>query len=465
MEKASMSIIKNTNQLLSHGNVEQRKISLDIMGYALNAIDSYKAVKRLVRVDRDILTIDSLTYDLSKIGDIYVVGAGKGSSSIAEALEDVLGHNIAKGLVIEKRGQGRQLKRIDVVEAGHPVPDEKAVEGTEKIIEIANGATKGDIVFACITGGCSSLMTLPPDGISLEDVKKVTNLLLTCGAEIQQVNAVRKHMSRVMGGRLAMLIHPAELINLIVVDEVAGLPWGPTVPDTTTFDQAVSVLKKYDLMEKVPNTVKEHLEKMAPEDETPKISDFKREGVKKHDFILASSDALCEASRKKAEELGYEAMILSTALEGESREAGIVLSGVAKEIETKSRPLRPPCVLIVGGETTVTIVGTPGEGGRNQEFALAASLNIEGSQRIVIASIGTDGTDGPTEIAGGIVDGYTVKRAKEKGIDPFENLRRHNSSYVFRHLDDAIFTGSTGTNVMDLRLLVVGASNLHEPKD
>lgn len=263
-----------------------------------------------------------------------------------------------------------------------------------------------------------------------------------------------------------MLIHPAELVNLIVVDEVAGLPWGPTVPDTTTFDQAVSVLKKYNLMEKMPNTVKEHLEKMDPEDETPKISDFKREGVKTHDFMLAGSDALCEASREKAEELGYEAMILSTALEGESREAGIVLAGVAKEIETKSRPIRPPCVLIVGGETTVTIECPPGEGGRNQEFTLAASPKIEGSRRIVIASIGTDGTDGPTDIAGGIVDGYTVERAKEKGIDLFENLRRHNSSYVFRQLDDAIFTGATGTNVMDLRLLVVGAGNPScEPKD
>ena len=262
-----------------------------------------------------------------------------------------------------------------------------------------------------------------------------------------------------------MLMHPAELINLIVVDEVAGLPWGPTVPDTTTFDQAISVLKKYDLLERVPRSVREHLEKADPKDETPKTNDFEHEGVKTHDFILASSDTLCESSRKKAEELGYEAMILSTAVEGESREAGIVLSGVAKEIEKNNRPVKPPCVLIVGGETTVTIEGTAGEGGRNQEFALAASLEIEGSRRIVIASIGTDGTDGPTDIAGGIVDGYTVERAKNKGIDLFESLRRHNSSYVFRQLDDAIFTGSSGTNVMDLRLLVVAAGNNMEPKD
>ena len=451
-----MSIIKNRSALLSHGTVEGRKIALDVIEHALKAIDSYEAVKALVTLQGNVLRVASLTYDLSKIGDIYIVGGGKGSSSIAEALEHILGDRIKKGLVVEKRGQGRKLSKVDVIEAGHPVPDENGVKASNKIIEIAKNAKREDLFFACITGGCSALMTLPAEGISLEDVKKVTDLLLMCGAEIQEINAVRKHVSQVMGGRLALHIHPAEVISLVVVDEVAGVPWGPTVADTTTFRDAISVLNKYALWEKLPDSVRKHLEKADPKEETPKIKDFEREGVKVHNFILASSESVCEAARKRAEQLGYDSMILSTVMEGESREVGIALAGIAKEAEKNRRPLKPPCVLIVGGETTVTITGERGEGGRNQEFALAASLKIDGSRRIVIASIGTDGTDGPTDIAGAIVDGHTVERAKEKKIDLFQNLTRHNSSHVFKQLDDAIFTESTGTNVMDLRLLVVG---------
>lgn len=451
-----VSIIRNKNELLSHGNVEARKAALSIIEYTLGAIDSYELVRELVSLQGNTLRVGSRTYDLSRFWNIYVVGAGKGSSSIAQALEDTLEDKIKSGLVIEKRGQGRKLKRVDVIEAGHPVPDEQGVEGSKKIVEIANSAKQGDLVFACITGGCSALMTLPTEGISLEEVRKVTDLLLMCGAEIQEINAVRKHISQVMGGRLAMHIHPAELVGLIVVDEVAGLPWGPTVDDTTTFADALSVLKKYELLEKVPVSVRKHVQNADPKQETPKVDDFEREGIKAHNFVLASSGTVCEAARRRAQELGYNSMILSTVLEGESREAGIALAGIAKEVETNGRPLKPPCALVVGGETTVTIVGQPGEGGRNQEFALGASLKIDGSRNIAIASIGTDGTDGPTDIAGAVVDGYTVERAKQKRIDVFENLVRHNSSYVFRQLDDAIFTGSTGTNVMDLRLLVVG---------
>lgn len=451
-----MSIIKNRDDLLSHGNAEGRRIVLDVLEYALKAVDSSERVRTIASLEADILKVGSLTFDLSKVGDIYVIGAGKGASSIAEALEDLVGDRIKKGLVIEKRGQGRSLRRIDVIEAGHPVPDEDGVRASKGIFGIANSTKEGDIVFVCVTGGCSALMALPAKGIPLEDVKKVTNQLLMCGAEIQEINTVRKHISELMGGRLALQLHPAEVVGLIVVDEVAGLPWGPTVPDTTTFRDAVYVLKKFDLLEKVPASVRKHLERGDPKQETPKRDTFEREGVKVHNLILANGETVCKAAREKAEELGCSAMILSTVLEGESREAGIVLSGIAKEAETSSRPLSPPCVFVVGGETTVTIVGHPGEGGRNQEFALAVSLKIDGSSNIVIASIGTDGTDGPTDIAGAIVDGCTLERAREMKIDVLENLSRHNSSHVFRQLNDAIFTGSTGTNVMDLRLLYVG---------
>jgi len=450
-----MSIIKNRKELLSHGNREGRKIALNIIEYALKTVDPYKAVRNTVLIDNGRLIVDHLKYDLSEIRNIYVVGAGKGTLRIAEALEDILGNRIKRGIIIEKRGQGRKLKTIKVVEGGHPIPDEVGMEGAKEIVKLAKGAQKGDLVFVCIAGGCSALMPLPVEGMSLEDKKRVTDLLLKSGATIEEINAVRKHISAVKGGRLAKYIYPAEVINLIVIDEVAGLPWGPTVPDTTTFEDAMGALKKYDLWEKVPDSVRKHLQKglSDPSLETPKPKDF--ESLKVHNIILGNNEIVCEAAKKRAKELGFNSIILSTVLEGESREVGIVLAGIAKEIERRDRPLKPPCVLISGGETTVTIVGEAGEGGRNQELALASSLKIDGSKNIVITSIGTDGTDGPTDIAGGIVDGYTLRRTREKGIDAFKSLMKHNSSYVFRQLKDAIFTGSTGTNVMDLTLVVV----------
>ena len=450
-----MPIIKNTRELLSHGSRDGRRVVLDVLESAIGAVNGHELIRGSVVIAGNVLRVGSLTFDLSKTGDLYVIGAGKGSLSIAEGLEEIFASRIKRGLVIEKRGQGRKLKWIDVVEAAHPIPDDDGVRATRKILEIADNAKTDDLVFVCVTGGCSALMTLPVDGISLGDVRKLTEQLLISGAPLREINTVRKHVSEVMGGRLAMRIHPAQTIGLIIVDEVEGKPWGPTVPDTTTFRDALHVLKKYNLLDVVPVSVRKHMEKADPEQETPKLLDFQREKVKVHTLVLANSESLCEAAQKRAREFGCNAMILSTALEGESREAGIVLGCIAREVEEHMRPLRPPCMFIVGGETTVTILGPHGEGGRNQEFALAAGLKIEGSKKTVIASIGTDGTDGPTDAAGAIADGYTAERAREMKTDVYENLAKHNSYHVFRQLGDAIFTKPTGTNVMDLRLAYV----------
>lgn len=448
-------IVKNADEIVSHGNIEGRKIAVDIINYAISEIDSYKLVKNAVRLRGNILKVGSYSFDLSDINNIYVVGGGKGSFSIARGLEEVLGDRIAEGVVIEKRGESRRLRRIKIVEAGHPVPDMEGVRGAREVARIARLAGGKDIVFACITGGCSALMTLPARGISLEDVRETTDLLLKCGAEIQEINAVRKHISAIKGGRLALCAHPAQVVSLIVVDEVRGLPWGPTVPDTTTFKDAEAVLKKYNIWDKVPKSVRRHIERADPEWETPKQEDFERMGVRAYNIVLANSETVCTAAERRARELGLNTLILSTVMEGESREVGIALAGVAREAERSGRPVEPPCVIIVGGETTVTIIGEAGEGGRNQELVLGAALKIEGSRNIVIASVGTDGTDGPTDIAGGIVDGQTVSRAVEKGIDIYNELMKHNSSYVLKKLGDAIYTGPTGTNVMDLRLLII----------
>jgi glycerate-2-kinase len=451
--------ITNHDELLSHGNIKARKIALKVIEDAFIAVDSYEATRKIIQLENDrTLIVDSSNYDLRNIDDIFVVGAGKATFPIAQALDEILGHRIEEGLIVVKAGEKRKLRYIKTIQAGHPVPDEAGLKGAREIMRIAEKAGEKDLVFCLITGGASALLPLPADGISLKDKQAVTNLLLKSGAKIDEINTIRNHLSAIKGGRLAKQIHPAEIINLMVIDEVAGLPWGPTIPDPTSFSDATSILRRYNLDTKAPKSVIRYLTRAEPRGETLKQEDFHREGIKAHNIILADSGKICEAAKMSAEKLGLNSMILSSVMEGESKEVGTALSGVAREIESKDRPLSAPAVVVVGGETTVTIVGKPGEGGRNQEFALATSLKISGSDRIAIASIGTDGTDGPTDIAGAIVDGHTVKRATEKGIDVYENLTRHNSSFVFRQLGDAILTESTGTNVMDLRLLIITKS-------
>jgi len=448
-------IIKNREELLSHGNKRGREATLDVIEYAIKAVDAYEATKKKVNIDNNRLAVGDLSYNLLKVENIYVVGGGKATFSIAQALNEILGERITRGVINVKKGENRRLSHIKVIEADHPLPDEMGLKGTKEIIELTKEAKEGDLVFCAITGGASALMPSPAGKISLEDKKNVTLLLLKCGATIDEINPVRKHISAIKGGRLASYIHPAELINLIVIDEIAGLPWGPTVPDTTTFEDAINVLRKYRLWAMVPDSVRTHLERglTDPSLETPKPKDFK--GLKVHDIVIANNDMACEAAQKRAEALGFSSTILSTVLEGESSEVGVVLAGIAREVEIKGRPLKPPCVIVSGGETTVTITGEAGEGGRNQELTLSLALKIMGSKQIVAASIGTDGTDGPTDIAGGLVDNSTVKRAREKGIDIFEEVRKHNSSYVLMSLGDAIYTGPTGTNVMDLNIVVI----------
>ncbi len=447
--------IKNSTKLLSHGNIKGRKIALDIIEHGLRAVDSYNLTQKTVRITDEKLYVNNLFYDLSKMGNVYIVGAGKATLPIAQALEDILGKKIKKGIVIVKRGQGRKLKRIKVVEAGHPLPDEAGMEGAKEVVRLAKKAGKGDLVFCIITGGASALMPLPAKGISLDDKRKVTDLLLKCGAVIKEINSVRKHISAIKGGRLAMCIHPAEFINLIVIDEVQGLPWGPTVPDTTTFKDAECVLKKYDLWRRTPISVRKHIENglADPSLETPKPRDF--EGLKFHNIILANNEMACEAMKRRAEELGFSSIVLTTVLEGESREAGVILASIANEIAKNGKPFKPPCALILGGETTVTIKGRAGIGGPSQELVLGFSLKIAGNKRIVTVSLDSDGTDGPTDAAGGIADGYTVKRAREKCIDLHRSLMKHDTYNALKKLGDLIVTGPTGTNVMDLNVIVI----------
>jgi glycerate 2-kinase len=477
-------IIENREELVANGNTKGRKLALDIIDYAMESIDAAGLTRNLVSVDGDVLKVGDLTYNLSKMGDIYVLGAGKGVLQIAEALENVLGERIKRGLVIEKRlgdmkrGLERigSFKTIEVLQGGHPVPDEVALEGAKEIIEIAEGAGVGDLVFFCVQGGCSSLTTLPATGLSLEDIKETTKALLECGADIRAVSLVRTATTLLRQGSLAKHVHPAEIINLVVNDYVWDFPrfscssqeqhrdsyyagWGPCVPvmesDRSRLESVVDILRGYDVWEKIPHSVKDYLTHADLSSHAQTVKDFERMGIKWHTFVLAGPEYGAEAANRVAQEIGVNSIILSSAIEGEAAEVGVVYAAIAKEIAKNGRPLSAPCALIASGEMTVTIVGEHGEGGRNQECVLSAALKLDGSKDVVVASVGTDGTDGPTSIAGGIVDGYTVKRAREKGIDIFENLKKHNSFYVLTELGDGIRFNEPGNNVCDLSLIIV----------
>jgi len=453
-------MIKNKEIILSHGNRRGREIALDIVEYAVNAVNGYASTKRMVHAKNSELTVENLRYDLARLENVYVIGAGKATFSIAQALDEILGERISRGIVIVKRGERRRLRHVRVIEAGHPVPDQKGLEGTKEIVEIAKSVKKDDLVFCIITGGASALMPWPAANVGFEDKKIVTEMLLRSGAKIDEINAVRNHISSIKGGKLAKYLARAAIINLMVIDEISGRPWGPTAPDPSTFMDAVNVLRKYRLWDKVPHSISKYLRKglSDPSLETPKDNDFRN--LKIRNVLLADNRMMCEAATKRSQELGFEPVVLSTVLEGESREAGIFLGSIAREVEERGTPIRPPCALIIGGETTCAIAEPSGKGGPSQELALGASLKIDGSKRIVLVSMDTDGTDGPTEIAGGIVDGLTSKRAKERNLDIFRNLMKHNSSRVLTDLEDAIVTGATGTNVMDLNVIVIGDNRL-----
>lgn len=437
--------IRNRDELLSHGNTDLRRAALDIAEYALSRGDPYKATRELVSLENSILAVGHLTYDLSQRGRIYVLGAGKASLPIARALEDVLGDRIHDSMVAVKEGQKSLTRIIRMREASHPLPDQRGFEASQEMIRLAHEATENDIVFCAITGGSSALAPYPVDGMSIDDKRLVHKLLLESGASIREINAVRKHLSCIKGGRLALAIFPAEIVN-VTVSDVTGDPYDyitcPTVPDTSTFDDARRVLDKYHLWERFPATAASYLRGAGAEMENPK--GFGEHRV--HTFLLVKSSTVCEAAAEKAEELGFAPHILTTEMEGDSIEEGLAFAQKLNAHEESG-----PVALIAGGETTVTLESEGGEGGPNQEFALSAARALSTENQVVL-SLDTDGTDGPTVLAGATTDRSTTERARASGADIELALARHDVSPLLRALSDALITGHTGTNVNDLKL-------------
>ncbi len=454
MDLLKQDYIQNAEQVTDHGNVYLRQMAVDILEHALVAADPYTAIEKLVYLDDHWLSVGDLQFDLEKYERIYILGAGKASRRIAQVLEDILGNWLTGGLFVLKQGDTANLKQTDVVYAAHPVPDENSYLGAKGLLDLANSFSEKDLVITGITGGSSALLAFPPEGINLEDLQRVNEILLLSGADIYQINAVRKHLSRIKGGLLAKEILPATLINLTVSDVVGdALDYitGPTVFDTSTFDDARKVLDKHDLWEKFPTSTCDYLRFGGDAQETPKGF----EGMPLHSFIVVPGDAACVAAEKRAKELGFNSMILTSMLTGEAKEAGSFFASIGREISTFGRPAGSPCVIIGGGENVVTIGDeVKGDGGPNLEFALAASLEIYDLDQVVIAAIDTDGFDGSTDTAGGLIDGSTLKAALDKGLDPERNLKIHNAKEVLARTGDAILTGPTGTNVNDLKLLL-----------
>lgn len=423
----------------------------------LAAADPFEAVRRHVACSGERLRVGERTYDLTR-GRVWVVGAGKASARMGQALEAVLGARIAGGWINVKTGHGLPLRQVHVHEAAHPVPDASGVAGTQEILHLLRRARAEDVVLLCLSGGGSALLPMPVAGVTLADKQRTTQALLACGAEIGEINCVRKHLSRVKGGQLARAAQPAAVAALILSDVIGDpldtIASGPTAPDPTTFAQALAVLGKYGIEGAAPADALAHLragaEGRVPE--TPKPGDplF----AKVQNLIVANNTAAVEACAAKARELGCRPMVLSTRMEGEAREVARAHAAIAREVREHGRPVAPPACLISGGETTVTLRGR-GRGGRNQEFALAAAIALRGVPGIAVLAAGTDGTDGPTDAAGAFADGETVDRAAGQGLRALDALAANDSYRFFDPLGDLLKTGPTGTNVMDLYLVRV----------
>jgi glycerate 2-kinase len=441
-----------------------RQDALTIFNAAVEAVDPYRAVRLNVEVDGDELVVatagGAVRLPLPKAGRgrVLVVGAGKGTAPMAQALEEILGDRLDQGIICVKDGHGLDLGRVEVLEASHPVPDERGVKAGERILELVAGAGADDLVIGALSGGGSALLTLPLVGVALDDLAALTDMLLASGAEIGEINALRKHLSQVKGGRLAAAAAPARVVNLalsdVIGDRLDVIASGPFTADPSTFADGWGVVERYGLADKIPPSVVKCLKAGVAGEipETPKPGDEKVDSVV-HSVVGSNRKSL-DAAADKARLLGYTPIILSSVLEGEAREAAGFLAAVAIEALERGDPIAPPACILTGGETTVTIRGQ-GKGGRNQELALALAAHIEGMDGVVALSGGTDGNDGPTDAAGGLVDGSTVERGRQAGLDLDETLSRNDSYHYLDRVGDLVRTGPTRTNVMDVQLLLV----------
>lgn len=436
----------------------QEKALEDIFKAGVKAVDPERAVQKYVRRQGNQLFVGDCSYILDSYKRIFLIGAGKGTAPMAKAVEDILGPYLNNGWIVVKYGHGLPLKKTDIMEAGHPIPDKAGLEAAEELLKQAQKCTEKDLIICAFSGGGSALLPAPFPPLTLDQKQETTRLLLECGATINEINSIRKHLSRSKGGWLAKEAYPATVVSLLLSDVIGDrldvIASGPTVPDESTYSDCIKIIDRYELSDRLPKSVADYFKKGAAGSlpETPKAGDPVFSKVQ--NLIVGNNRESLLAARERAISLGYNTIILSSQIEGEAREVAQVFAAIGKEISQANLPISPPACIIAGGETTVTIQGR-GKGGRSQELALACAIAIDGWKGISLLSAGTDGTDGPTDAAGAIVNGTTCKRARQTNLYPRDFLLANDSYTFFESLGDLLKTGPTRTNVMDIICMLV----------
>ncbi|RLB21031.1 MAG: glycerate kinase [Deltaproteobacteria bacterium] len=438
----------------------QKKTLEDIFMAGVKAVDPERAIQKYVRRQGNQLFVGDCSYGLDSYRKIFLFGAGKGTAPMAKAMEDILGEWLTNGLIIVKYGHGIPLEKTQILEAGHPIPDKAGLEATEELLKQTQECTEDDLILCVFTGGGSALLPAPTFPLTLDEKQETTHLLLECGATINEINAIRKHLSRSKGGRLAKEAYPATIVSLLLSDVIGDrldvIASGPTVPDESTYSDCIKIIDRYKLSDRLPKSVTDHFIKGAAGSlpETPKPGDPVFSKVQ--NLIVGNNRESLLAAKERAISLGYNTIILSSQIEGEAREVAHVFAAIGKEISQANLPISSPACVIAGGETTVSIQGR-GKGGRSQELALACAIAIDGWEGISLLSAGTDGTDGPTDAAGAFVNGATCKRARRMNSDPRDFLLTNDSYTLFASLGNLLKTGPTRTNVMDIICMLVQA--------
>jgi len=435
-----------------------RDHAVSIFKAGVIGVDIQELIHKKIKLNDNNLIIDKINYDLRQFEKIVIIGGGKASSTMAASIEQILSEKINKGIVITSYGSVLHNRKVIIKEAAHPIPDENGIKWTNELLAIVNECDEKTLVICLISGGASSLLCSPVSGVSLNDIQKLNKDLIDCGATIAEINTIRKHLSKIKGGQLVKAAIPATLVSLILSDVVGDsldvIASGSTAPDPTSYEDAIKILKDFSLIDKVPSPILKHLRNGAKGDisDTPKPGDLIFTHVQ-NVLIGTNIDAMISAEIE-AKKLGYNTLILSPMIVGETRTVAKVHTAIAKSIQKYSLPISKPACFLSGGETTVKVKGE-GKGGRNQEFVLTAAIELENEKKIIVLSAGTDGIDGPTDAAGAICDGETVFRGEDKGMKSNDYLINNNSYEFFNKLDDLIMTGPTNTNVMDLRVILV----------
>ena len=439
------------------GSIPQGDTVRKIMAAAIQAVEPASAVRTHLKCTERTLSAGGKRYDLQKIKRIFLIGAGKAGAPMARAAVEVLGPHLYEGIMILKHGcgpyDGQFPENLRILEARHPIPDRRGLSGTHAILNLLRATTPEDLVICLLSGGASALMTLPAPGITLTDIQRMTDLLLRSGATIHEINTLRKHLDNVKGGGLARAAAPAQVLSLILSDVVGDqldvIASGPTAVDESTYFQAMQIVKRYELEDRLAPSILNYLKRGINGEIAETLKPVEAAQLRIENIIIGSNRLAIQAALDTASKMGFNTQVLTTTMQGEARQAGQILSGILRDVDAGLYSISRPACIIAGGETTVTVTGT-GFGGRNLELALAAVSGLKDLKNVLLITLATDGGDGPTDAAGAVVSGGTMAQALALGLSPAEYLIHNNSYPFFEAIGDLIKPGQTQTNTNDL---------------